>query len=286
MRTLARGSRRHRVRGHVGPRSRGRAARSRAARARCTISRARRSRVSPWTRSGVVYAAASQLDASTGRPAPVEPGLRPDAHADADALAGARRRLRAARCRWPLRRPRRGPPSEPRSTSSSEIVVDPARRLRRARLALSRGVDLRPASRPRAERSSSRRARAGASTSGRTATCGSSLRPVRSWRSRSPGRAPAFAVVTMGSAGILRPGPAGRAAAGTFTSAVKDGLRLSTFARLRSEGTVPAGAALALSVRTGNSDKPDAHVVGLDAGRRGRRARNRPSRASSSGRPT
>ncbi len=61
----------------------------------------------------------------------------------------------------------------------------------------------------------------------------------------------------MGSAGILRPSAGGSPAAGTFTSSVKDGLRLSTFGRLRSEGQVPAGAALALFVRTGNSEKPD-----------------------------
>jgi len=67
----------------------------------------------------------------------------------------------------------------------------------------------------------------------------------------------AFAVVTMGAAGILRP-DLGGAPSGTFTSAVKDALRLSTFGRLRWEGQVPAGAGLSFSVRTGNSDKPDA----------------------------
>ncbi|MGE5347005.1 MAG: hypothetical protein ACM3JH_13715 [Acidithiobacillales bacterium] len=62
-------------------------------------------------------------------------------------------------------------------------------------------------------------------------------------------------VVTMGAPGVFR--PSATAAAGTFTSAVRDAARLSTFGRLRFEGTVPDGGTVAFEVRSGNSGNPD-----------------------------
>ncbi len=71
---------------------------------------------------GVVYAAASQLDASIGRPAPVEPGLRPTptpTPAPAGRAEEAPRGSVSVASSTSLARPS----AEPRSTGSSEIVV-------------------------------------------------------------------------------------------------------------------------------------------------------------------
>lgn len=65
-----------------------------------------------------------------------------------------------------------------------------------------------------------------------------------------------FGVVTMGAPGVFR--PAAAPAAGSFTSAVRDASRLSTFGHLRFEGTAPAGSAISFAVRAGNSEAPDA----------------------------
>lgn len=72
----------------------------------------------------------------------------------------------------------------------------------------------------------------------------------------APAAASAFAAVTNGASGILR--PAAAPAPGSYVSAVKDASRLSTFGRARWEGASPAGSSVTLSVRAGNSDKPDA----------------------------
>jgi hypothetical protein len=72
----------------------------------------------------------------------------------------------------------------------------------------------------------------------------------------SPAAGGGFAAVTNAAAGILR--PAATAAPASFVSAVKDAVRLSTFGRVRWEGVAPAGSTVALSVRAGNSEKPDA----------------------------
>ncbi|MBK9064038.1 MAG: hypothetical protein IPL89_12720 [Acidobacteria bacterium] len=72
----------------------------------------------------------------------------------------------------------------------------------------------------------------------------------------APAAGSAFAAVTNGAAGILR--PAGAAVPGSFVSAVKDAVRLSTFGRVRWEGVTPTGSSVALSVRSGTSEKPDA----------------------------
>jgi outer membrane protein assembly factor BamB len=71
----------------------------------------------------------------------------------------------------------------------------------------------------------------------------------------APAAGAGFAAVTNGAAGILR--PASSAAPASFVSAVKDAVRLSTFGRVRWEGSAPAGSSVALSVRAGNSEKPD-----------------------------
>lgn len=72
----------------------------------------------------------------------------------------------------------------------------------------------------------------------------------------APAAGAGFAAVTNGAAGILRPAAAPVPA--SFTSAVKDAVRLSTFGRIRWEGAAPAGSSVSLSVRSGNSEKPDA----------------------------
>ncbi len=72
----------------------------------------------------------------------------------------------------------------------------------------------------------------------------------------APAAGPGFAAVTNGAAGILR--PAAAAAPASFVSAVKDAVRLSTFGRVRWEGAAPAGSSVALAVRSGSSEKPDA----------------------------
>ncbi len=140
-----RGSRRHRVRGHVGPRSRGRAARSgQPAHAARFLApggfRSRRGRPRCRVRGGI---AARGLDgpAGAGR-------AGPSAHAHADAGALGARGGASARLRVGVRFDvfgaafRRAPFHEQLGNRRHS-----ARRLRRARLALSRGVDFRPASR-------------------------------------------------------------------------------------------------------------------------------------------
>jgi hypothetical protein len=72
----------------------------------------------------------------------------------------------------------------------------------------------------------------------------------------APAAGAGFAAVTNGASGILR--PAAAPAPASFVSAVKDAVRLSTFGRVRWEGAAPAGSSVALSVRSGNSEKPDA----------------------------
>ena len=66
-----------------------------------------------------------------------------------------------------------------------------------------------------------------------------------------------FAVVTATSPGVLR--PAGRKVGekGSYVSSVRDAGRLARPGSLRYEGTVPKGASVSLSARTGNSSKPD-----------------------------
>ncbi|HSB64511.1 MAG TPA: hypothetical protein VLJ18_10115, partial [Thermoanaerobaculia bacterium] len=205
---------------------------------------------------GVVYAAASQLDATAGRPVPIEPGLRPSPTPTPPPSGRAEEAPRGSvsvAASTSLARPS----PEPRSTSSSEIVVVqpdgfvepgwvfPEESVFSLRLEASGALLVATGPRGRVYEWKDRHVRLVASTGEKLTLA-------------IPPASPGFAVVTMGSPGILRPSPSGAPAAGTFTSAVKDGLRLSAFGRLRSEGNVPAGATLALWVRTGNSEKPDA----------------------------
>ena len=66
-----------------------------------------------------------------------------------------------------------------------------------------------------------------------------------------------FAVVSSTSPGVLRPAPKRPDAKGSYLSSVRDAGRLAKFGALRFEGTVPKGASVTLSVRSGNSDAPD-----------------------------
>ena len=203
---------------------------------------------------GIVYAAASQLDPSAGRPAPTDLRLRPTPtptptpSGTDDAPRGT---VSVSASTSPVR-----PPAETRSASSSEIVVIqpdgfvepgwvfPEESILGLRLDAGGALLVATGSRGRVYEWRDRRMRLVASTGEKLALA-------------APAAGAGFAVVTMGSAGILWPQSAGLTASGTFTSAVKDALRLSAFGRLRWEGQVPAGATLVLSVRAGNSDKPD-----------------------------
>ena len=205
---------------------------------------------------GVLYAAASQIDASVGRPAPVEPGLRPTP-TPTPAPSGRADEAPRGSVSVSASTSSTRPSAEPRSTSSSEIVVIqpdgfvepgwlfPEESVLGLRLDAGGALLVATGPRGRVYEWRDRHVRLVASTGEKLALA-------------IPAAGPAFAVVTMGSPGILRPAPAGVPVAGTFTSAVKDGLRLSAFGRLRCEGSVPAGATLALWVRAGNSEKPDA----------------------------
>src|SRR5664280_1982633 len=147
-------------------------------------SRARRFRVSPWTpavsstrrhRSSMPRRAGRRRSSRAFGPHPRRRRCP----------RGARRRLRGAPCRCPFRRLRRGLPSSPvpraarkSSSFSPTASLSPVGSFPRSRFSACVST--------RVERSSSRRVRAGAYTSGGTATCASWPRPVRSWRSRAP----------------------------------------------------------------------------------------------------
>jgi hypothetical protein len=203
---------------------------------------------------GVVYAAASQLDPSSGRPAPADPRLRvtptptpTPPHTD-EAPRGS---VSVSASTSPVR-----PAAEAHSASSSEMVVIqpdgfvepgwlfPEESILGLRLDAGGALLLATGSRGRVYEWKDRRVRLVASTGEKLALAAQAA-------------GTGFAVVTMGAAGILRPETGGAPSSGTFTSAVKDALRLSAFGRLRWEGLLPAGAALSFSVRAGNSDKPD-----------------------------
>jgi hypothetical protein len=67
-----------------------------------------------------------------------------------------------------------------------------------------------------------------------------------------------MAVVTAGTPGLLREKTGGQVRTGTYIAAVKDAGRLAHFGRLGFDGEAAAGGAAAFSVRSGNSQKPDA----------------------------
>ena len=202
---------------------------------------------------GVVYAAASQLDASAGRPAPADLRLKvtPTPTPTPPHEEAPRGSVSVSASTSPVR-----PAAETHSASSSELVVIqpdgfvepgwlfPEESILGLRLDAGGALLLATGSRGRVYEWKDRRVRLVASTGEKLALA-------------VPAAGAGFAVVTMGAAGVLRPEIAGVPASGTFTSAVKDALRLSAFGRLRWEGLLPAGAALSFSVRTGNSEKPD-----------------------------
>lgn len=216
---------------------------------------------------GVLYAAASQLDPSSGRPALADLRLRPAATPTPSPAApeeAPRGSVSVSASTSTVR-----PPVEIRSASSSEIVVIqpdgfvepgwlfPEESILGIRLDSNGALLVATGSKGRVYEWKDRHVRLVASTGEKLALA-------------VPAVGSGFAVVTMGAAGILRP-DASVSPSGTFTSAVKDASRLSTFGRLRWEGQVPAGAALSLFVRAGNSDKPDATwspwmPVGADGG--------------------
>jgi hypothetical protein len=66
-----------------------------------------------------------------------------------------------------------------------------------------------------------------------------------------------FAIVAATSPGVLRPAGGKAVGKGSYTSSVRDAGRLSRSGSLRFEGTIPKGASVVLSARSGNSEKPD-----------------------------
>jgi hypothetical protein len=203
---------------------------------------------------GIVYAAASQLDPSAGRPAPADLRVRPTptpTPTPSGTDEAPRGTVSVSASTSTLR-----PPAETRSASSSEIAVIqpdgsvepgwvfPEESILGLRLDAGGALLAATGSRGRVYEWKDRRVRLVASTGERLAIA-------------TPATEAGFAVVTMGSAGILRPQTPNVGSSGTFTSAVKDAVRLSAFGRIRWEGQVPPGATLAFSVRAGNSDKPD-----------------------------
>jgi len=72
----------------------------------------------------------------------------------------------------------------------------------------------------------------------------------------APALGPGLAALTMGAAGVFRPGAA--PGPGTFTSAPRDATRLSVFGHLRWDGATPGGSGVEFAARAGNSEKPDA----------------------------
>ncbi len=66
-----------------------------------------------------------------------------------------------------------------------------------------------------------------------------------------------FAIVAATAPGVFRPVPGKGAARGSYLSSVRDAGRLARFGSARFEGSVPKGAVVTLSVRSGNSDRPD-----------------------------
>jgi len=203
---------------------------------------------------GIVYAAASQLDPSAGRPAPTDLRLKvtpTPTPTPSNAEEAPRGSVSVSSSTSPAR-----PAVEAHSASSSEIVVIqpdgfvepgwlfPEESIFGMRLDSGGALLLATGSRGRVYEWKDRHVRLVASTGEKLALA-------------VPATGAGFAVVTMGAVGILRPETHGVPASGTFTSAVKDALRLSAFGRLRWEGLLPAGAALSFSVRAGNSEKPD-----------------------------
>jgi hypothetical protein len=202
---------------------------------------------------GVVYAAASQLDASSGRPAPSELRVRPTPTPTPSA-SSADEPPKGSVSVTAVASPVRSSP-EPRSSSSSEIAVIqpdgfvepgwvfPEESIFNLRLDAPGTLIVSTGPRGRVYEWKDRHVRLVASTGEKLALA-------------APAVGREFAVATMGAAGVLMP-EAGRPSTGTFTSAVKDAVRLSTFGRLRWDAAVPTGASLAFAVRSGNSEKPD-----------------------------
>ncbi len=203
---------------------------------------------------GVLYAAASQAEASIGRAVPIDiharPTPTPTPHAG-PAQEAPKGTVSVAATTSPVRPAPSGP-----SANSAEIV------------AIASDGFVEPAWTFPDEAIFSLRYDA---TSDSLLVATGPRGRLYAWKDRSvrllaqtgekivvaaPSAGAGFAAVTNGAAGILR--PAAAAGPASFVSAVKDAARLSTFGHVRWEGAVPRGASVSLSVRGGNSEKPDA----------------------------
>ena len=202
---------------------------------------------------GMLYAAASNVDASAGRAAPSDVRIRPSptpTPAPAHPEEAPRGTVSIAATTSPIR-----PAASTTSANSGEIVViapdgfvEPAwlfpdEAIFALRLDSASGsllVATGPKGRLYAWKT--REVRLLAQTGEKVVVA-------------APVAGNAFAAVTNGASGVFRPAPS--PAPGTFTSAVRDASRLSAFGRVRWEGSAPAGTSVSLSVRSGNSDKPD-----------------------------
>ncbi|HVO51714.1 MAG TPA: hypothetical protein VMV60_12015 [Thermoanaerobaculia bacterium] len=203
---------------------------------------------------GVLYAAASQVDASVGRAAPVDGRPRPTPTPTPTPVAGAevpKGSVSITATTSPAR-----PSSAAPSANSSEIVaiapdgfVEPAWTFPEEAVfalrfdAASGSLLVATGPRGRLYAWKDRAVRLLAQTGEKLVVA-------------APAAGAFFAAVTNGAAGVLR--PAASPSPASFVSAVKDAVRLSTFGRVRWEGSAPAGSSVALAVRAGNSEKPDA----------------------------
>jgi len=203
---------------------------------------------------GVLYAAASQVDASVGRAAPVDGRPRPTPTPTPTPVAGAevpKGSVSITATTSPAR-----PSSAAPSANNSEIVaiapdgfVEPAWTFPEEAVfalrfdAASGSLLVATGPRGRLYAWKDRAVRLLAQTGEKLVVA-------------APAAGAFFAAVTNGAAGVLR--PAASPSPASFVSAVKDAVRLSTFGRVRWEGSAPAGSSVALAVRAGNSEKPDA----------------------------
>jgi outer membrane protein assembly factor BamB len=203
---------------------------------------------------GVLYAAASQVDGSVGRAAPADGRPRPTPTPTPTPVAGEevpKGNVSISATMSPAR-----PASSAPSANNSEIVaiapdgfVEPAWTFPEEAVfalrfdAASGSLLVATGPRGRLYAWKDRAVRLLAQTGEKLVVA-------------APAAGTAFAAVTNGAAGILR--PAASPSPASFVSAVKDAVRLSTFGRVRWEGSAPAGSSVALSVRAGNSEKPDA----------------------------
>ena len=253
VRESSRRARRDRLRGHVRPRpwsSRS----EHGACARCTTSRGPRSPASLWTARG---SSTPRPPRSTPRPAAPVPIEAPSSRLPLPRRSPARRtRRRRVPCRFPRRRPRRGRPLR----GIRELVGDRrdrARRLRRARVDVSRRGDLLASLRPEVRLASRRDGPARPSLR----VAGPPRPPPRPDGGEDGRRGPrGRARLRRGDERSRRDpaAPPGTPAPGSFISAAKDGRACRRSARPDRREACPRRLSARPLRAGGKHDKPDA----------------------------